>query len=553
MAKGYILVEGINLYAHIYDTDQLSVIRGSSFLYKEAIETLASDYKGRMEAVSTGASSGLFVTDLPAEEVQGLKRAIVEQLNTHSYYRHLTFAVETCTADNVLQAQGKLARQLRFNQLAGISMAPDRFDPNKHSRMAQADQLEGTRIAATGTKRKVQIREGDDARRLSLSVYERLLHGRKLKQPDQNQDFQYALDINQLCELPEQAKQTFPASYKLNNKMAVIYADGNQFGKLRNGYIRKQIDKGGDGVSALRSFDEEIQGQREKFRTGVDQWLRQLDNQLARIDPFDTDDGTATTKPALRIETLLWGGDEMLFVVPAWLGIAFLQHFFAETRKWQLEGSTKPLTHAAGIVFCQAKTPIRIVRDLAQGLADRAKEKYSRDFNSWDYMILESIDYPAEQSIDNFLCQRYDEHHTSRPSALLVPQETAETNRQMEALLGAEGLPPRQLYQIIDAFEPGVAASLDWEELGQLSALTTEQEQKLTQQEQAERRLLQVVDDALRENLIENLPKLAKQLFNVQLEPDTAQRVWLWLHLLELRDYWRPVFEVALSEGRKTK
>ncbi len=505
--------------------------------------------------VSTGASSGLFVTDLPAEDI---RQVIVKWLNKHFYYRHLTFAVETCTANNVLQAQDKLLRQLRFSQLAGLSMAPDRFDPNGHTRMAQADQLEGTRIAATGTKRKVQIREGDEARQLSLSVYERLLYGRQKKQPDQkqpdqNQDFQYALDINQLCELSERVKQVFPASYKLNNKMAVIYADGNRFGTRRNDYIREQINKGNDGVSALRSFDEKIQGQREEFRTGVDQWLRQIDNQLARIDPFDTDDGTITTKPALRIETLLWGGDEMLFVVPAWLGIAFLQHFFAETRQWQLEGSMEPLTHAAGIVFCQAKTPIRIVRDLAQGLADRAKEKYSRDCNSWDYMILESIDYPAEQSINNFLCQRYDEHHTSRPSALLVPPEAAETNRQLEVLLGAEGLPPRQLYQIIDAFKPGVAASLDWEELRQLSALTTEQEQELTQQERAERRLLQVVDDALRENLLENLPKLAKQLFNVQLEPDPAQRVWFWLHLLELRDYWRPVFEVALSEGRKTK
>ena len=33
MGHHFLLVEGVNLYANIYDTDQLSVIRGSSFLY----------------------------------------------------------------------------------------------------------------------------------------------------------------------------------------------------------------------------------------------------------------------------------------------------------------------------------------------------------------------------------------------------------------------------------------------------------------------------------------------------------------------------------------
>ena len=38
MDQHYILVEGINIYANVFDTNQLSVIRGSSFLLKRAID-----------------------------------------------------------------------------------------------------------------------------------------------------------------------------------------------------------------------------------------------------------------------------------------------------------------------------------------------------------------------------------------------------------------------------------------------------------------------------------------------------------------------------------
>lgn len=89
-----------------------------------------------------------------------------------------------------------------------------------------------------------------------------------------------------------------------------------------------------------------------------------------------------------------------------------VQHFYQVSRGWQfkLNGKSKshPLTHSGGIVFCRAKTPIRIVRRLAQKLAERGKAlKDGRKESQFDYLVLESIDYPAEQSLDAFFRTRY--------------------------------------------------------------------------------------------------------------------------------------------------
>jgi hypothetical protein len=49
----------------------------------------------------------------------------------------------------------------------------------------------------------------------------------------------------------------------------------------------------------------------------------------------------------LRFETLLWGGDELVWVVPAWQGWWTLDFFFRKARRW--EYNNIPLKHAAGL------------------------------------------------------------------------------------------------------------------------------------------------------------------------------------------------------------
>jgi hypothetical protein len=58
----YLLVEAVNIDATVFDTTQISVIRGSSYLLARAIRTIARHpgLGAGLEALSIGGSSGLF-------------------------------------------------------------------------------------------------------------------------------------------------------------------------------------------------------------------------------------------------------------------------------------------------------------------------------------------------------------------------------------------------------------------------------------------------------------------------------------------------------------
>ena len=466
MRRQYILVEGINLYANIYDTDQLSVIRGSSSLYKKAIDAIKTKFLDQLEAVSTGASSGLFIK---ITQSTNLIDDIKDFLNSDSNYRHITFAVETCEADDVLVAREHLKRQLRFSQLCGITQAPDYFQSTQQG-VNYADELEGSRIAAEGLAFPIRANDNQKSRRLSASVYQRWVHGRLEKQV--NSQFSFAPDIQTLCRLPEDNAKTkqYPEITRLNNKMAVFYADGNKFGSRERDYISRAIKTNkddlnkNDGSQALTAFDNAIQEQRKQFLKDTEKWLSELDGYIGqaaleneqreiRINVDGQYQSIKLNELALRLETLLWGGDEMTLVLPAWLGMAFLQRFFIHN--WTLTDSNESFTHAAGIVFCQAKTPIQIVEKLARALADRVKDGFGRDHNGWDYMIMESIDFPENTNIDGFLRDRYADKVpvNTRPKAGKAPQNWDKLNQHLLALCVDRILPKHQLYQLIDALE----------------------------------------------------------------------------------------------------
>lgn len=106
--------------------------------------------------------------------------------------------------------------------------------------------------------------------------------------------------------------------------------------------------------------------------------------------------------PAFRFETLLWGGEELLFVMPAWLGLAFAQGFFDCVKDWKvpegIQHAGKPLTFSAGLVFCHHKTPIRQAKQVAKLLAEAGKDVLGSDMSAQKNVIniemFESIAMP---------------------------------------------------------------------------------------------------------------------------------------------------------------
>src|SRR5579872_3506291 len=98
----------------------------------------------------------------------------------------------------------------------------------------------------------------------------------------------------------------------LNHKMAVIHLDGNRFGEIQNVLCASP--------ESLQDFDHTLR----RLRSGM---LLELIQQTASKGAW-TDKNKDDEAGEHRIETLLWGGDEIIWVVPAWTGLWVLGFFF---------------------------------------------------------------------------------------------------------------------------------------------------------------------------------------------------------------------------------
>lgn len=541
--QGFVLVEAINIYAAVYDTNQLSVIRGSSLLLKQAIEAVVARFEGEgLKPLSTGASSGLFAVD-HSKNPSSLAEAVASFLNRAPPFCYFTFAVEHCEASDLLKAKEILYAKLRFRQLRSPTQAPDASIPAE-GQIACA--LEGVRPA----NKKTNIPRERDPVWLSASVYRRRKVGIEQRQGLYQQECEALKDRFKDLVFSERFEDIVAENRfsQLGNKLAVIYFDGNGFGKLqrksleKEKRLRRQID-------AQRAFDAEIKHQRCTF----------LENLLAAMTADKTESSADLSQPLpaffnsilkqsdqriLRLETLLWGGDEMLFVVPAWIGFDLLNLFYNLARHWEIDG--KALSHAGGIVFCNAKTPISRMRALAQQLADGVKERRGgRDADWFDYAVLESIDYPAEQSLDEFWGKRFGSLAAERRP--LPPFEAwPEMRKLLHGLLRQGRLARSQVYRIVrEALREDPQALFDGRDAPPLverpkdSLAPAIKRLPLSRLCELEQRLFEVDDNA--GPLKQDLRRVAEMLGIDHWNP--RSRVWLWIHLAELWDYLAPALK----------
>ncbi|MGR9054117.1 MAG: hypothetical protein ACU84J_15870, partial [Gammaproteobacteria bacterium] len=125
----FIQVEGINIGAAIFDTNQLSIVRGGSLLLKKAIEHLSEAVKKNDPAleligISTGASSGIYQVESPCS-LNDLTRKIAHSLSDDPNYRHFTFAVAATDEQDFPKAKEILKAKIRLLQLRQLAAAPD--------------------------------------------------------------------------------------------------------------------------------------------------------------------------------------------------------------------------------------------------------------------------------------------------------------------------------------------------------------------------------------------------------------------------------------------
>jgi hypothetical protein len=183
--------------------------------------------------------------------------------------------------------------------------------------------------------------------------------------------------------------------------MAVIYLDGNGFGKI----LRACSDPGRlTAWSDLLHYNQDqflawLLSEARKAKRGKTDWFWS--------GPVIHNDGRKRYKAdALRLETLCWGGDEIIWVVPAWKGWWLLREFFElygrlgelarrDFDPGDIDGLRK-LTTSAAVVFCHHNAPIHRVIHMAKQLTERPKEIIRETHKDRDYcafQVLESFDH----------------------------------------------------------------------------------------------------------------------------------------------------------------
>lgn len=388
-------IEAKNLSNSIYDTTDLSTIRGGGLRALECatLAALSETLKRTLQPIYTGASQGLF--SFSAEDDQSAE-AVQERIYTFlcQTYPEQTISVEYDRLSASFQGDlSRLEAKSNWTQM----QSPSLVFPGGGSEVCHFD-----RIRPAGVDKVYRKGAGEDqsgkARKVPISLhsFERRRHGIENKHQEFYEEHigfrgEFVSDFGKLSDYGEAGK--------LDHKIAVIYLDGNGFGKLFRDCQERD---------SYETFSKLLKGYNRSF---MHQALARIDRPIDRANPAKviTDwhwSGLITTnseqekekRAAIRLETLLWGGDEIVWVVPAWQGWRWLQDFFQHWGKEEAWDETqadpswegKPLRFGAGVVFCHHDAPIHDITTLARKLADKPKEQAQQ--NRFAYQVLESFD-----------------------------------------------------------------------------------------------------------------------------------------------------------------
>lgn len=446
MGRFLLWVEGVDFDATLYDTTDLSCIRGSGLALLYAPRRLQVLLKG-VDGVSSvnrlfaGASLAALTFDAePAVARNALAHLRAALAHEGADWRGINKILRTMSGHDPDAVTWKGALPLAHLRVL-VAMAPVGPDAaggvdasiNAAIRAARADlraqQWQGLGPPFTGAKgdavrpdkarfggilpatRPVPVpsdwadrefaEKGENLAWMSASVAARRTFGRHMRQyfyrTELNDPALGARFVNSVDDIPGDLPDTDPIKDTLRNKLAVIYIDGNGFTDIR-GRITPN-----DGLHPLTIFANGLrERQRQQFLKPMLQFLiDQSDGgHAARVAREIADHDLADDRPirlkALRFETLMWGGDEMAFALPAWLALWWAQAFFTTwAHGWTVQG--QPLTHGMGMVICDRRTPLRQARAMAENLADAAKQARGAAGERIDALqieVFESADLP---------------------------------------------------------------------------------------------------------------------------------------------------------------
>ena len=393
-----------------------ATIRGGGFYLLSRVNALAQSTQYKDCLITEGASTAVFDidTDKPEQVREDILKFLYESHDHSEPIKEMMFLVEYLKNQGIFpELMARLLGKIRVVQMqtASVRLFSETFEPSykaiKHKK--QFDQFNQVLPAHQS------LTKGEDKKYVSDFTYNRHEQGRDLRKniyrtllegvPDLKiGDYKFTNELEELSKDDNQGN--------LNGKIAYIYIDGNKFGKLQKEF---------KSAKEFKYFDRQLQGFKKKLLAKI---LR-----LCR----------SSNGKKVRLETLLWGGDELKLIVPAWMGwrVASLFYQVAEINKMNLKATLEgkerecELTYAMGLVFTYHKNPVRNVDEIAAKLVDAAKDglksddikypEYTRTCgNRMHYVVLESLETLPTSDYSDFAQSYY-----RQPASLLslTPQD----------------------------------------------------------------------------------------------------------------------------------
>ncbi len=401
----FLYVSAVGFDETIYDTEDLSTVRGGSLLCEDMGKALAKHLGAEDALQESAAARGVlrFATQ-PAD----LETRLAD-FAAKAPWRHLNLR---WGIGDTLDAARAQAATRRF---AGWSVPDPREDAER------PDALDQTRPAT-------RYDENRD-RWLSPSVADRRAYGLGRRAGVLNclQEVDPCSDFHQLV-----AVDYTGWPMVVRDKLAVIRLDG----------------MGGGALSKARGdrFPDDMAAFRERMKTAIEAWL-EAENLLF--------DGPHRKRP--HFEMLMWGGDDLLFVMPAIHALSFLRMILTEADKPFAEGMDQGFPHRAGCIIAQVKTPIRQLKRLAAQSEDSIREGLARcklgPQSAFAIDVFESL-APSYAGVLAARRALYGPDHDPHCNFFLASEIDALVSRARqitEAEAGSGHLSSSQLHRVLDA------------------------------------------------------------------------------------------------------
>lgn len=478
MVSFVLRVEAVNFAATLYDTSDLSTVRGSSLAMLRSDKAIEKALKacglvsgvGRIFAGASQSAYRFQAADDGAAEnaADAVRRALASP--EYTPLDHMCFVVDWVPDTGGAALDHATARN-HSRQFRQWTVALPRFEAAARG----YDPLDRMCPAVTDVNLPSDRKKGRT--KLSASVAARREYG-----VDQRQQF-YEDELG-LPPFKRDGGLAFAKSFEdivrhhppdvpleLQSKIAVLYADGNRFGAIR-GRMAKAPSNATDAVATFST--ELVPLQRKLLANMIDWYHRGVLADKKQLNRFGAFDRQGNTIVQYRLETLLWGGDEMMFVVPCWLALDLLEGFFQTTQGWKI--GEERLTFAAGLVICHHKTPIRQAIRLAKELVDGCKDimrSKKKQFDAASIAVFESL-APPDTGLVGYRSRLYGTR-SQLDDALLAESLTLPGDKvgdllaKISAYKWESKLPRSQVYRLLRTarrqqrgyFDPNAVAAIE--------------------------------------------------------------------------------------------